>query len=85
MVCVLVTIVLRTRIHAPDFLGSISALVRDSPYINKPEGGSVLDGTLLANLLGNNRVRIGDVRSEEEVGKIAFAEEVAVQYYSGDH
>ena len=79
VLCVLVTIVLRARIHAPDFLSSVSALVRDSPYVNKPDGGSLLDGTQLANLLGRTRVRIGGVRPDEDFGKIAFAEEEMVR------
>ena len=65
---------LRMRIRAPDFLSSVSALTRDSPYIRTPPGGSTIDGTQMAKALGGKRVKIGDVDSDDVVGRTAFAE-----------
>ncbi|OMP86674.1 hypothetical protein BK809_0003846 [Diplodia seriata] len=72
--CGLVNVVLRTMIRAPDFLGSISALTRDSPFVDAPPGGSTMDGTDRARLLKDKWVRIQDVKPDEEVGRIAFSD-----------
>ncbi|KAL1649605.1 hypothetical protein SLS58_001662 [Diplodia intermedia] len=72
--CGLVNVVLRTMIRAPDFLGSISALTRDTPFVDAPPGGSTMDGTDRARLLKDKWVRIQDVKPDEEVGRIAFSD-----------
>lgn len=69
--CAVCTIALRIRIRAPDFLNSISALTRDSPYIRIPPGGSTLDGTQMTKALG--------VKGDAEVGRIAFADATMVR------
>ncbi|KAJ4381902.1 hypothetical protein N0V86_003271 [Didymella sp. IMI 355093] len=68
------TIFLRMRLRAPDFLDSVTAFARDSQYVRVPLGGSTLDGIQMARALGSKRIRIGDVRPDDEVGRIAFAE-----------
>jgi hypothetical protein len=68
------TIFLRMRLRAPDFLDSVTAFARDSQYVQVPLGGSTLDGIQMARALGSKRIRIGDVRPDDEVGRIAFAE-----------
>ncbi|KAK8174776.1 hypothetical protein BC567DRAFT_289802, partial [Phyllosticta citribraziliensis] len=73
--CALVTIVLQSRTRAPDILGSVSTLTRDSPYVlTVPPGGSGLDSTERARLLKDVWVRIQDVQPENEIGKIAFSD-----------
>lgn len=67
-------IFLRMRLRAPDVLDSVSAFARDSQYVRVPPGGSTLDGIQMARALGSKRVRIGDIRPDDEVGQIAFAE-----------
>ncbi|KAK8168858.1 hypothetical protein BKA80DRAFT_308518 [Phyllosticta citrichinensis] len=73
--CALVAVVLQSRIRAPDILGSMSTLTRDSPYVTAPPGGSGLEGSERARLLKNMWVRIQDIRPGEEVGKIAFSDD----------
>lgn len=72
--CAVVNIVLRGVTRAPDFLGSISALTRDSPFVDTPAGGSVMDGTERAKLLKGKWVRIQDVKPDDDVGRIAFSD-----------
>ncbi|KAF2137023.1 uncharacterized protein K452DRAFT_279190 [Aplosporella prunicola CBS 121167] len=72
--CALYTIYLKSRIRAPDFLGNISALTRDSACIDVPEGGTGDDGVTRAKLLKDKWVRIQDVQPDEAVGKIAFSD-----------
>ncbi|KAK8174775.1 hypothetical protein BC567DRAFT_296652 [Phyllosticta citribraziliensis] len=73
--CALVAVILQSRIRAPDFLGSMSTLTRDSPYVTVPPGGSGLEGSERARLLKNMWVRIQDIRPGEAVGKIAFSDD----------
>ncbi|KAJ4404723.1 hypothetical protein N0V91_005671 [Didymella pomorum] len=73
-VCAVATIVLRMRLRAPDILDSVSAFARDSQYVRVPPGGSTLDGIQMARALGSKRIRIRDIRPDDEVGQIAFAE-----------
>jgi hypothetical protein len=78
VLCVITAVVLRAMIHAPDFLNNVSGFARDSPYISHPPGGSVLDGKELAKSIGEKRVKIGDVRPDDDVGRIALADETEV-------
>jgi hypothetical protein len=73
----LVNIILRSLIHVPDFLGSISALTRDSQFFSVPMPSSGMDGTERARLLQDKWVMIQDVRPDEAVGRIAFSDAVA--------
>ncbi|KAK8193486.1 uncharacterized protein BKA78DRAFT_352105 [Phyllosticta capitalensis] len=73
--CAIVTIVLQSQIRAPDILGSVSTLTRDSPYVSAPPGGSGLESTERARLLKDMWVRIQDVRPGDDVGKIAFSDD----------
>ena len=71
----LATMLLTAVIRAPNVLGFVSSLTRDSPYLAPivPPGGSMLDGAERARVLGDVRVRLVDVKPEEPVGRIAFA------------
>lgn len=66
-------VALQCKIRSPDILGSVSMLTRDSPYFAVPDGGSTLGGIERIRLLKNERVRIGDVQPQLDVGKIAFS------------
>lgn len=68
-------VVLQVRVKSPDFLTSISALTRDSPFVAVPEGASGLGGPERARLLRHKRVRIQDVQPEGDVGRIAFGDD----------
>lgn len=56
---------------APDILGHVSSLVRDSPFIRK-EAGTWMDGGQQARQLQDLRVQIADIHPEADVGSIAF-------------
>lgn len=70
----LASMVLSAVTRAPNLLGFVSSLTRDSPYVARmvPRGGSMLDGGERARLLGDMRVRLVDTQPEEPVGRIAF-------------
>jgi hypothetical protein len=72
--CAFANIVLRTLIHVPDFISSISALTRDSPFVDVPTPGSTLDGTDRSRYLWNKRVIIQDVQPGDKIGRIAFTD-----------
>lgn len=75
MLCALCNVLLRTRIRVPDFIGSVSGLTRDSPFITLPSAGSLLDGTDYIRLLKGKWVRIQDVQPDSIVGRIAISDE----------
>jgi hypothetical protein len=58
--------------RTPDILGFVSASARDNPYF-KQHVTSYLSGLENARILCDVRVRIGDVKSEENIGHIALA------------
>lgn len=76
-ICSATSMVLKYRTQAPDIFGSVSSLTRDSRYFDGiPTGGSTLSGQERARLLKGVRVRIQDVDSTWEVGRIALSSEM---------
>jgi hypothetical protein len=67
-------IVLRSLIRSPDFLNSVSALTRDSPFITSSAGGSALEGLDRARLMKNKRLMVRDVQPLDAVGRIALSD-----------
>jgi hypothetical protein len=58
----------------PDYLGYVSTLAKESPYVRMPNGGVNLDGMDRARLMKHLRVRLGNVdEGRGDVGKLAFA------------
>jgi hypothetical protein len=60
----------------PDYLGYVSSLAKESPYVRMPDGGANLDGMDRARLMKGLRVRLGNVdsgRGSRHVGRLAFA------------
>jgi hypothetical protein len=58
----------------PDYLGYVSSLARESPYVRMPNGGANLDGMERARLMKNLWVRLGNVdEGRSDVGRLAFA------------
>jgi hypothetical protein len=55
---------------APDFVGHVSSLTRDNPHIDIPSGGSSLSGFKRARYLKDVVIRIGDIKSETDIGHI---------------
>ncbi|KAF6782919.1 hypothetical protein CMUS01_16692 [Colletotrichum musicola] len=63
---------LQFLIKGPDILGFASSLTRDNRFVPVHEGSS-LDGAERARLLGDLRLRLADVRAEEDDGYIAVS------------
>lgn len=61
----------------PEYLGFVSSLAKESPYIRMPDVGVNMDGMDKAKLLKDVKVRLGDVSDVEEgrgmIGRLAFA------------
>jgi hypothetical protein len=74
LICAITNVVLRSLSHAPDFMGSISALTRDSPYFDVPTPASGLEGTERSRFLQNKWVMIQDVLPGKDVGRIALSD-----------
>ncbi|EMD62876.1 hypothetical protein COCSADRAFT_161430 [Bipolaris sorokiniana ND90Pr] len=74
VICALANIVLRTIIHIPDFLDSVSTLTRDSNYIHVATPGSTLNGIDRSKLLRDKHIMVQDVQPENEVGRLALSD-----------
>lgn len=75
-IAALINILLRIWTHSPDFLNSISALTRDSAFIQVPTPASTLDGSDRARLLRDTWVMIQDVQPDGKLGRIALSDAV---------
>jgi hypothetical protein len=67
--------VLERRTLAPDMLGYVASMTYNNPYLplrDHDGGGGALDAMQRVRLLGNMRVKFGDVRGDEDVGRLAF-------------
>ncbi|CAG8979652.1 hypothetical protein HYALB_00011536 [Hymenoscyphus albidus] len=65
------------RTILPEYLGFVSSLAKESPYIGMPDVGINMDGMGKAKLLKDVKVRLGDVSIREGngggIGRLAFA------------
>lgn len=68
----LATVVLVACRRGPDVLDKFSSLLRDNPYANIPHRSSMEDAVDQSKRLRDLRVRMGDVRPEEDLGYIAI-------------
>ncbi|KAH8679752.1 hypothetical protein BGZ60DRAFT_428059 [Tricladium varicosporioides] len=61
----------------PDYLGFVSSLAKESPYIRMPDVGVNMDGMDKARLVKDVKVRLGDIAESAEtsgqIGRLAFA------------
>lgn len=83
ILAIVVVLALRLIVRAPDFLTNVSALTRDSAYMNVPAGGSTLAGEEPARLLKDRRLRIRDVQPGQEFGYAALADDVGYESKKG--
>jgi hypothetical protein len=67
----------RTRV--PDILGYVASMTYNNRYLPLPEHGGVLDAMHRARILRDLPVSVGDVRGDDEVGRVAFTSEMAVR------
>jgi hypothetical protein len=65
------------RTIVPDYLGFVSSLAKESPYIRMPDVGVNMDGMDKARLVKDVKVRLGDISENggggDDVGRLAFA------------
>jgi hypothetical protein len=61
----------------PDYLGFVSSLAKESPWIRMPDVGVNMDGMDKARLVKEVKVRLGDVSygqgGQSDIGRLAFA------------
>jgi len=70
------SVVVESRLVAPDVLGYVSTVARNSRYINLPRtrlgDGGAMSGSERARVLGAAEVMMQDVKASADVGKIAL-------------
>lgn len=72
----IIGIIFSRKTIVPDYLGYVSSLAKESPYIRMPDVGVNMDGMDKARLVKDVKVRLGDVAEEGTrgpVGRLAFA------------
>ncbi len=69
----LASILIESRLVAPDTLGYVSTTVRNSRYLTLPKSTTgAMSGSERARRLGTLEVMVQDVKAQAEVGKIAL-------------
>ena len=68
-------LLLKRQTLAPELFGFVASMTYENPYVRLPEGGNVLDAMERARLLKDMKVRIADVRVDDDVGHVAFTAE----------
>lgn len=63
---------LRKQTLAPDIFGFVSSLTRDNPNLQLPDGGSTLSGIDRSRRMKHVKVKIGDVGTTAEVGRVGL-------------
>jgi hypothetical protein len=66
------SLLLHQRCQGPPILGFVSSLARDSRFFDELRGNSAENGTETTKRLGKTNVMVADVKSGDEVGRIAF-------------
>jgi hypothetical protein len=76
LVASIVGVIYSRRTIVPDYLGYVSSLAKESPYIRMPDVGVNMDGMDKARLVKDVKVRLGDVADVQgrgQIGRLAFA------------
>ncbi|RFN51773.1 hypothetical protein FIE12Z_3976 [Fusarium flagelliforme] len=80
MACTVSNAVIRHVIIAPDFLGSVDGLIRDSPFvkvdIESSDVGSGVSSHDRIKFTKNTQVQIQDIQPDENMGKIALTSDI---------
>jgi hypothetical protein len=70
-------VVFSRKTIVPDYLGFVSSLAKESPWIRMPDVGVNMDGIDKARLVKEVKVRLGDVSypqgGQSDIGRLAFA------------
>jgi hypothetical protein len=67
-----ISVLLESMTVAPDVLGYVSSLARNSRYLHLPKTSSAMSGGERARKLGEFEVMMQDVKANAEVGRIAL-------------
>ena len=77
LIAAITGVIFSRKTIVPDYLGYVSSLAKESPYIRMPDVGVNMDGMDKARLVKDVKVRLGDVADAEEgangIGRLAFA------------
>ncbi|KAJ4129753.1 hypothetical protein NW768_006722 [Fusarium equiseti] len=80
MACTISNAVIRHLIIAPDFLGSVDGLIRDSPFvkidIESSDVGSGVSSHDRIKFIKNTQVQIQDIQPDENMGRIALTSDI---------
>jgi hypothetical protein len=77
LVGAIIGVVFSRKTIVPDYLGFVSSLAKESPWIRMPDVGVNMDGMDKARLVKEVKVRLGDVSyvhgGHSKIGRLAFA------------
>ncbi|KAE9368511.1 hypothetical protein N431DRAFT_428293, partial [Stipitochalara longipes BDJ] len=77
LISAIIGVVYSRRTIVPDYLGFVSSLAKESPWIRMPDVGVNMDGMDKARLVKDVKVRLGDVSYVQggysKIGRLAFA------------
>ena len=73
VICAVGGTVLSFLAIGPELLGYTSSLIKDNPYVPLEKTGSTMSGSERARLLGDMRLKLGDVQPDSDVGYIAIS------------
>ncbi|KAJ4383136.1 hypothetical protein N0V85_008478, partial [Neurospora sp. IMI 360204] len=68
----LVGLFLRLTTPAPDIFDYGASLTRENPFVPVPKGGSAIGGAERARVLRRLRVKMADIRPDDQVGYVAL-------------
>lgn len=75
----------RLAVRVPDFLDSVPAMARDTPFVRRPGGvSSALGGAKQMDLLNDRWVRVQDVQASQEFGRIALSDDETLGMHTLD-
>lgn len=70
---ILTNAVLQSKVLGPDILGYVSTMTHDNKFIPVPKGGSGVTGIERTLKLADLKLRLQDVRPDQDIGQIALA------------
>ncbi|KAH8902051.1 hypothetical protein BR93DRAFT_362954 [Coniochaeta sp. PMI_546] len=66
------SVIVESMTVAPDILGYVSTVARNSKYLQLPKTNSAMNGGERARVLGETKVMMQDVKAKADVGRIAL-------------
>jgi hypothetical protein len=66
------SVIVESMTVAPDILGYVSTVARNSKYLQLPKTNSAMSGGERARVLGETKVMMQDVKAKADIGRIAL-------------